>query len=247
MTKECKHYNNSITLFAACCQKYYDCKRCHNEVNDHVLTGETKIRCDVCLLDQPIAQTCLKCNINLGAYFCEKCIIFENDLNRKLFHCDQCEICRVGGRENFFHCDECSCCLSINIKSDHKCVQQKLKQNCPVCLEYLYTSTIPSHSFACGHPMHVTCLQEYLKQSYKCPTCRKSLFPIDSTFLEQEILATPMPDEYKDKKVNIICNDCGSKSQTSFHIFGHKCQKCNSFNTDQIDYIAEVIGAAAPP
>ncbi|AYV80384.1 MAG: CHY zinc finger family protein [Harvfovirus sp.] len=242
MSKECKHYSNHCTLFAPCCQKYYDCKRCHNESNEHILSGDgdIKIRCDYCGFDQKIRQTCEKCTKSLGEYYCEQCIIFENDLTRGIFHCDECKMCRLGGRENFFHCETCSCCLNVSTKSTHKCIQQILGQNCPVCLENLNSSNITTSFFLCGHPIHSTCLQEFMKQNYKCPTCRKSIFPqpiLDPIYelMEQEILATPMPDEYKDKKVNIICNDCGAKSETLFHIFGHKCQPCGSFNTDRTD------------
>jgi RING finger/CHY zinc finger protein 1 len=48
--------------------------------------------------------------------------------------------------------------------------------------------------------------------------------------IQQQIDNTQM-GEVGDKDVTIICNECGEKSQTKFHIIAHKCQKCNSFNT----------------
>ena len=42
-----------------------------------------------------------------------------------------------------------------------------------------------------------------------------------------------MPDEYKDAKMNIICNDCLTSSLVPFHIAGAKCTKCGSYNTSR--------------
>ena len=33
----------------------------------------------------------------------------------------------------------------------------------------------------------------------------------------------PMPTEYKDKKMIILCNDCLAESSVPFHIGGGKC------------------------
>ncbi|KAJ8434400.1 hypothetical protein Cgig2_002602 [Carnegiea gigantea] len=32
-------------------------------------------------------------------------------------------------------------------------------------------------------------------------------------------------------QVLVLCNDCSSTSRVKFHIFGHKCSNCNSYNT----------------
>ena len=39
-----------------------------------------------------------------------------------------------------------------------------------------------------------------------------------------------MPEQYN-FNVKIYCNDCEKNSETKFHILGHKCQHCGSFNT----------------
>lgn len=49
--------------------------------------------------------------------------------------------------------------------------------------------------------------------------------------LDSEIEATPMPDEFKNKVVGILCNDCGKKSQVIYHVLGAKCSECFSYNT----------------
>ena len=40
-----------------------------------------------------------------------------------------------------------------------------------------------------------------------------------------------MPDEYKDAKVMIYCNDCEQVSKSPFHVLGAKCLLCRSYNT----------------
>jgi Zn finger protein HypA/HybF involved in hydrogenase expression len=45
----------------------------------------------------------------------------------------------------------------------------------------------------------------------------------------------PMPLEYRDTKMVVMCNDCQHKSKVKFHIVGGKCRKCRSYNTTRID------------
>ena len=49
--------------------------------------------------------------------------------------------------------------------------------------------------------------------------------------MDQEIALTPMPTEYADKIETIMCNDCRDTSKVKFHILGHKCKSCGSYNT----------------
>ena len=50
--------------------------------------------------------------------------------------------------------------------------------------------------------------------------------------INQYVENSVMPEEYRDKIVTVFCNDCRKKSQTKFHFAYHKCQECNSWNTD---------------
>eukprot|EP00252_Welwitschia_mirabilis_P000734 TRINITY_DN10697_c0_g1_i2.p1 TRINITY_DN10697_c0_g1~~TRINITY_DN10697_c0_g1_i2.p1 ORF type:complete len:114 (-),score=9.82 TRINITY_DN10697_c0_g1_i2:434-775(-) len=108
--------------------------------------------------------------------------------------------------------------------------------NCPVCFEYLFDSLKPISVMKCGHTMHAECFREMKTHSqYSCPICLKSICDM-STIWEQldiEIAATPMPHEYQNKMVSILCNDCGSFSEVQFHIIAQKCLKCKSYNTRQ--------------
>ena len=44
-----------------------------------------------------------------------------------------------------------------------------------------------------------------------------------------------LPAELKDKKVDILCNECLTKTKDApFHFFGIKCQNCGTYNTKMI-------------
>ena len=89
-------------------------------------------------------MTCKNCKIVFGEYYCEKCKYFDNDTSKEQFHCDECGICRVGGRENYFHCETCGCCLPHGLKDKHKCLQNTLKSECPICLEDMMHMSVDS-------------------------------------------------------------------------------------------------------
>ena len=67
--------------------------------------------------------------------------------------------------------------------------------------------------------------------------CKKSV--VDPKYFEAQIdvqiAAMQMPDEYKDKKMVVLCNDCLSKSTVPFHILGGKCKECRSYNTTRTE------------
>jgi hypothetical protein len=52
-----------------------------------------------------------------------------------------------------------------------------------------------------------------------------------------------MPDEYRDNRAYIFCNDCNSRSITKYHWLGLKCAICESYNTTQL----ELLGAEQIP
>ncbi|THU50456.1 hypothetical protein C4D60_Mb06t20410 [Musa balbisiana] len=88
---------------------------------------------------------------------------------------------------------------------------------------YLFDSLKETSVLKCGHTIHFECFDEMLKhaQRYSCPVCSKS------------IAATIMPEDYR-YKVWILCNDCNNVSEVFFHIVGHKCSHCLSYNTRTI-------------
>lgn len=81
--------------------------------------------------------------------------------------------------------------------------------------------------------MHRGCFKELSKHKYQCPLCFKSFcdMTVHDRQLDNEIENTPMPDEFRDKKVKILCNDCSERCEVIFHVLGAKCQICHSYNT----------------
>jgi RING finger and CHY zinc finger domain-containing protein 1 len=239
----CEHYKRKCKLIMPCCNKAFSCRICHdNEMYDynndykkaHKLGNNRfnikEIICQFCSTRQKKSNKCVNCNIIFGNYFCNICNLYD-DIDKQQFHCNKCGICRVGGRENFKHCDNCNLCIGIN--TDHKC--SKLGK-CSICLEDLQTSRQPLYFLKCNHTLHYNCFKEYIKTNYKCPLCSKSIVDMTSHFsiLDQHIQNTPLPDEYTNKFVDILCNDCNKYSNTKFHFIGLKCSLCNSYNTKQI-------------
>ena len=69
-----------------------------------------------------------------------------------------------------------------------------------------------------------------------CPICMKSYMNMDADWrrLDAEIAVTPMPQDYANWRVDVLCNDCNKPSKVQFHILGLKCSHCRSYNTRRI-------------
>jgi RING finger/CHY zinc finger protein 1 len=126
------------------------------------------------------------------------------------------------------------CCYSNALQNGHPCVEKSMHQNCPVCFEYLFDSVKDITVLQCGHTMHLDCLREmHSHAQYCCPLCSKSVCDMSSVWeqIDREIASTQMPESHINKRVWILCNDCGSTNEVMFHIVGHKCTSCRSYNT----------------
>ncbi|XP_044493115.1 E3 ubiquitin-protein ligase MIEL1 [Mangifera indica] len=242
----CEHYRRRCKIRAPCCDKIFPCRHCHNEdVNslsnpkDHhelVRQNVKQVVCSLCNTEQEVAQICANCGVKMGEYFCNICKFYDDDISKGQFHCDDCGICRVGGRDEFFHCRKCGSCYSVSARNDHVCVENSMKNYCPVCYEYLFDSVKGSTVMKCGHTMHTDCFDEMAYQNqYRCPICSKTVLNMSDywQFLDMEIEANKMPEEYQ-YDVSILCNDCNTTSKAPFHILGHKCLHCDSYNTRRI-------------
>ncbi len=236
----CKHYDRNCKIVAPCCNKVFDCRLCHDifyeDKKEYHKINRFDIKqvvCKSCNLKQNISNKCTQCNIEFGKYYCEICNFFDNDVSKQQFHCEKCKICRVGGEHNFYHCEKCNCCISIQLKDNHTCIENTFHKECPICLESLFDSVKNVTLLKCGHSIHQECYYELIKSNnIKCPLCNKSIIDISNfnNIIENEINNTPMPDEYN-YEVEILCNDCNKTSKTQFHIIGHKCSFCSSYNT----------------
>ncbi|GIK02666.1 hypothetical protein Aspvir_006725 [Aspergillus viridinutans] len=236
----CRHYKRNVKLQCFACKKWYTCRFCHDEVEDHHLDRPKteNMLCMLCGHAQPAAAVCRQCGEHAAQYYCNICKLWDNDSNKSIYHCNDCGICRIGQGlgKDFFHCRTCSVCLPISIENTHRCIERSTQCDCPICGDYMFTSPETVVFMRCGHSIHQKCLSEYSKSSYRCPICSKTIANMESTFrnLDRTIQSQPMPSEFKDTSALIHCNDCGAKSVVRYHWLGLKCDMCESYNTAQI-------------
>ncbi|KAJ5533637.1 hypothetical protein N7494_010189 [Penicillium frequentans] len=236
----CQHYMRNVKLQCFTCKKWYACRFCHDEFEDHhLIRRDTEnMLCMLCGHPQPADQHCRQCGEQSAQYYCDICKLWDNDGEKSIYHCNDCGICRIGQGlgKDFFHCKTCCVCLPISIEDTHRCIERSTQCDCPICGDYMFTSPETVVVMRCGHSMHRKCLEEYSKSSFRCPVCNKTIANMESTFrnLDRTIESQPMPAEFKDTKGLIYCNDCGAKSVVKYHWLGLKCDLCESYNTAQI-------------
>ncbi|KAJ4806511.1 zinc finger protein-like protein [Rhynchospora pubera] len=249
----CEHYKRNCKLLAACCNKLFTCRFCHDKVSDHTMDRKAtaEMMCMQCLIVQPVGPTCKtpSCNeLSMAKYFCSICKFFDDE--RTVYHCPFCNLCRLGKGlgVDFFHCMTCNCCLGMKLK-EHKCREKGLETNCPICCEFLFTSSAAVRALPCGHFMHSACFQAYTCSHYTCPICSKSLGDMAVYFgMLDALLATEvLPEEYRDRCQDILCNDCSKKGTSRFHWLYHKCGSCGSYNTRVIKTETAICSSSNQP
>ncbi|KAL3459957.1 hypothetical protein BJX64DRAFT_264026 [Aspergillus heterothallicus] len=244
-TLGCPHYKRNVKLQCFDCKKWYTCRLCHDEVEDHRLDRPKteNMLCMLCGHSQPAGQYCKWCGELAAQYYCASCKLWDNEASKSIYHCGDCGICRIGKGlgKDFFHCKTCSVCLPISIETTHKCIERSTQCDCPICGEYMFTSPETVVFMRCGHSIHQRCLTEYSKSSYRCPICSKTITNMEATFrnLDRTIQSQPMPADFKDTKAIITCNDCGTKSVVKYHWLGLRCDMCESYNTTQLSVLHE--------
>ncbi|KAK6252682.1 hypothetical protein QUC31_014402 [Theobroma cacao] len=233
----CEHYKRNCKLRAACCGKLYTCRFCHDKVSDHSMDRKatTEMMCMSCLKIQPVGPVCTtsSCDgLSMAKYYCSICKFFDDE--RTVYHCPFCNLCRVGKGlgDDFFHCMLCNCCLAKKLV-DHKCREKGLETNCPICCDFLFTSSESVRALPCGHFMHSACFQAYACSHYICPICSKSMGDMAVYFgmLDALLASEQLPEEYRNRCQDVLCNDCDKKGSAPFHWLYHKCGYCGSYNT----------------
>ncbi|KAI9189617.1 hypothetical protein H9P43_001050 [Blastocladiella emersonii ATCC 22665] len=227
----CKHYMRSVKLQSHCCGKWVVCRFCHDEVSDHaIIRQKTKLMmCMRCYHIQPCSQFCSNevCGVKVSRYYCNECKLWDDDPKKNIYHCYDCGICRIGKGlgHDYFHCKKCNVCMAIGLKDRHKCIERNLESDCPICGEYMFTSTTTVIFMPCGHCIHHKCYQEHIQTSYTCPTCCKSLGNMSEYFsrIEQALKQHQMPPEYANHASLVFCNDCEARSVAPYHFMYHKC------------------------
>ncbi|PQE25366.1 chy zinc finger protein [Rutstroemia sp. NJR-2017a BBW] len=241
----CKHYKRNVKLQCSTCDRWYTCRLCHDEVEDHVLIRhETKnMLCMLCGCAQKAGEFCVECGERTAWYYCGVCKLWDNDSNKSIYHCSDCGICRKGRGlgKDFFHCKTCGVCMSMSVMHDHKCIERVSDCDCPICGEYMFTSPKPVVFMSCGHSIHSACYVEHMHTSYKCPICSKSLITMETQFrnLDRAIENQPMPPQFRNTLAMVSCNDCYAKSAVKYHWLGLKCAICDSYNTAQLSILQD--------
>ena len=239
----CLHYRRNVKMQCATCEKWYTCRLCHDDNEPHTLPRrDTKhMLCMLCNTPQQAGQVCRMCNQPAANNYCAICKLRNNDPNKSVYHCDDCGMCRLGAGlgKDFFHCKTCAACMSIDAEATHKCIEMSTKSDCPICGDYMFTSSKPVVFMKCGHSIHDSCFKDWCNTSYKCPICSKSITNMESQFrrLDRHIEEQPMPEEYRDSKAYVFCNDCVSRSVTRYHWLGSKCAFCDSYNTTVLEHL----------
>eukprot|EP00299_Pterocystis_sp_00344_P015869 c7945_g1_i2.p1 GENE.c7945_g1_i2~~c7945_g1_i2.p1 ORF type:complete len:390 (+),score=75.39 c7945_g1_i2:1-1170(+) len=240
----CAHYLRGCALWCRCCQQWRVCLRCHDESADHEYDrfSTEEVGCMTCGTRQPIGPLCISCGKTFAQYFCEKCKFFDDSENKSIYHCPHCNLCRVGRGLgiDFEHCFKCNACLSKPMFSSHQCTERVLDQNCPVCHEFMFTSTRRVVFLKpCSHAVHYQCLDALLKFSTKCPICKTNVIDMSN---EYHYLDIQLKNELKSTEMFLIgCNDCHKRSVCNGVTLNTKryflCDICLSYNTNAVHLV----------
>ena len=104
----CPHYKRNVKSQCSSCSRWYTCRFCHDEAEDHAMVAkDTKnMLCMFCGTAQPAGEVCVSCGESAAMYYCGTCKLWNNDPDKPIYHCVDCGICRVGRGigKDFFHC-----------------------------------------------------------------------------------------------------------------------------------------------
>uniref|UniRef100_A0A0D9Z7B6 RING-type domain-containing protein n=1 Tax=Oryza glumipatula TaxID=40148 RepID=A0A0D9Z7B6_9ORYZ len=223
----CKHYRRRCRIRAPCCNDVFHCRHCHNE---------STVICLVCDTEQPVAQVCYNCGVCMGEYFCSACKFFDDDVRCRCCLLCFCWIWLTGNTSTAKIAASAGSCYSVSLRDKHCCIENSMKNNCPICYEYLFDSLRETSVLRCGHTMHLQCFHEMLKHDkFSCPICSMPIFDMDKFLraLDAEIEANMLHIDYMGKGW-IVCNDCRDTTQVYARVAGHKCCHCQSHNTCRV-------------
>lgn len=231
----CTHYERGCDIQCPTCKKFYPCRICHDENENHKLDRfkVDTVRCKTCRRIQGAAKNCQYCNTVFGHYYCDICHLWQND-GTPIFHCDKCGICRVGKKEDYVHCDKCNHCYTKEWFKTHKCIPDATKIPCAICGDSLYDSRKTIQVLKCGHCIHEDCLKQLTRRGeFRCPYCKKSILEMGDIWKQYDLLAQEerLPPEYEKKRMVIYCCDCEKKSDIKYSFEFCKCVECGSYNT----------------
>ncbi|KAF2086160.1 zf-CHY-domain-containing protein, partial [Saccharata proteae CBS 121410] len=240
----CIHYKRNVKIQCFDCHRWHTCRHCHDEVEDHHLNRKLtrNMFCMLCATPQPAGEVCRECGEQTAWYYCDICKLWDNDSTKSIYHCPDCGICRRGEGlgKDFVHCKKCNVCISIQYADDHRCIERATDCDCPICGDYMFTSSTDVVAMPCGHYLHRDCYRQYMDTAYKCPICKKSAVNMELQWrkLEHAIQSQPMPPQFADTRAVIHCNDCSVRSSVMYHWLGNQCGHCDSFNTNELQLLS---------
>lgn len=104
----CRHYKRNVKVQCFDCRRWYPCRHCHDEVEDHRLNRRKTLNmlCMLCATPQPAAECCGNCGQQAAWYYCGICKLWDDDGSKRIYHCEECGICRRGAGigKDFIHC-----------------------------------------------------------------------------------------------------------------------------------------------
>jgi len=107
----CAHYRRNVKMQCSICNRWYTCRFCHDNVENHSLNRqETKnMLCMLCGCAQKAGEVCIGCGVRAAWYYCGVCKLWDDDASKSIYHCDECGICRVGRGlgKDYMHCKVC--------------------------------------------------------------------------------------------------------------------------------------------
>lgn len=247
----CVHYSRDCALLSPCCNRWFVCHRCHDAAppshcsqnGDPMYVRSVRtVACLRCHTAQALATACCQCGTTFGEYDCLECRLFDHDgAAKNVAHCSQCGVCRVyeGGRDAWTHCERCNTCVHKSRPCDPtRCVPDATRDNCPICAESMENSSRDVVTLSrCGHAMHADCARRCAETSFRCPMCAKTALSEDAARQlwrrhRRAVRALSMPAEFARRRVNILCRDCATRTETvRYHFVGHACSACGGFNT----------------
>ncbi|TID15625.1 zf-CHY-domain-containing protein [Venturia nashicola] len=241
----CKHYQRNVKIQCFDCKTWHTCRHCHDAaVHSHHLNRRAteNMLCMHCFTPQAAGQYCKNCNERAAWYYCHICKLWDDDGSKRIYHCADCGICRKGEGlgKDYVHCKKCNVCVSISHFPTHTCIENATDSNCPLCLDYMFTSPLEIVAMPCGHYLHHHCYTSLMLSTYQCPICKRSAVNMETQWrkLEEEIRHQPMPPEWAGVRVEVRCNDCAGKTIVPYHWLGCKCNRCDSFNTVEAGILA---------
>eukprot|EP01147_Barroeca_monosierra_P006582 gene6582-7526_t len=225
----CVHYARHCLLLSPCCNRYYSCRRCHDEDEDE---NENSI-CEHQLERRAVKRLRWGNHVYDVANALETTFVQFAAFSMMIRQNSSITVMIV-----------VFVALAVVITSDIVLVvvlaipaKDSRITTALSMRQHLHSSTRKLFVPPCNHILHDDCYRLLLSTTVKCPLCSQSYFDISTKYhsLEKRIQNTPMPPQYINTFVHIRCRDCAQKSYTRFHSLGHKCQFCQSYNTAQLN------------